>query len=54
MWGKNGAEPLPYWVSKQQPILFFKTFYDNYCSAKAKAVNGNARILYGVSRKTRL
>jgi len=40
--GENIAEPLPYWFRGNVHFLFFKTFYDNYCSARAKAVNGKA------------
>jgi hypothetical protein len=41
--GENSAEHLPYWFRSNVHFLFFKTFYDNYCYARAKAVNGKAR-----------
>jgi hypothetical protein len=45
--GENSAESLLYWFRGNIHFLFFKTFYDNYCYARAKAVNGKARTYYG-------
>jgi len=41
--GKNGVEILPYCARSNVHFLFFKTFYDRFCSAKAKAVDGKAK-----------
>ena len=36
--GENSAKSLLYCVRSNGHFLFFKIFYDNYCSARSKAV----------------
>ena len=35
--------PLPYWFRSNVHFLFFKNFYDDFYSAKDKAINGKAK-----------
>ena len=49
--GENSAESLHHCFRSNGHFLLFKIFYDVFCSAKAKAVNGKART-YMVGRFT--